>query len=516
MEAWNKSIDEILRETHQKLASKSRESFRHKPEELYWNLKRNHFYWDDLKKEWEQILRTNPEDFTAISIILGKVDVLISETMMHSEVEQTKKDQNSLFVKDAGQTGRALIKIQKEIRDANTDTAEDLTSLSEKSKKLGDSFQILLLQHHLIGSANQVIYFMRQENGNFSKWKGAECARQWGRVETIWKPILDSMIRMQISKEAIDIMRRLPNQDYRKKVVKEMQSRIKSTRHEPQSTVMDADLVFRDLQKIISLLKDEVLEARTFVNQVAPTLPELARELAKETEEQKNQIEEAQQNEESSLSEKKEELANLNDQQQDIGNSVENFAQALRQEANIQNLLDEEGREIARDSDDAASLVEESEREIEENLTEASQAQNEEDLVSASDKTIQEQEDLIEELNLIAEHFENLNNQESVAETRQELRELEEELENAEQIEEQYAQAERLADLAKLAPEDLLEELEEELKSNKAMQQELSDLAQDTVEDANDQLEDALTKEEELIDELSKRRIRNYKSKSRK
>ena len=504
MEAWNKSIDAILRETHQKLASKSRESFRHKPEELYWNLKRNHFYWDDLKKEWEQILRNNPEDFTAISIILGKVDVLISETMMHSEIEQTKKDQNSLFVKDAGQTGRALIKIQKEIRDANTDTAEDLNSLSEKSKKLGDSFQILLLQHHLIGSANQVIYFMRQENGNFSKWKGAECARQWGRVETIWKPILDSMIRMQVSKEAIDIMRRLPNQDYRKKVVKEMQSRIKSTRHEPQSTVMDADLVFRDLQKIISLLKDEALEARTFVNQVAPTLPELARELAKETEEQKNQIEEAQQNEETSLSEKQEELANLNDQQQDIGDSVENFAQALRQEANIQNLLDEEGREIARDSDDAASLVEESEREIEENLTEASQAQNEEDLVSASDKTIQKQEDLIEELNLIAEHFENLNNQESVAETRQELRELEEELENAEQIEEQYAQAERLADLAKLAPEDLLQKLEEELKSNKAMQQELSDLAQDTVEDANKQLEDALTKEEELIDELEK------------
>ncbi|MEC8044303.1 MAG: hypothetical protein VX130_06910, partial [Verrucomicrobiota bacterium] len=138
MEAWNKSIDEILRETHQKLASKSRESFRHKPEELYWNLKRNHFYWDDLKKEWEQILHTNPEDFTAISTIPGKVDVLISETMMHSEVEQTKKDQNSLFVKDAGQTGRALIKIQKEIRDANTDTAEDLTSLSEKSKKLGE------------------------------------------------------------------------------------------------------------------------------------------------------------------------------------------------------------------------------------------------------------------------------------------------------------------------------------------------------------------------------------------
>ena len=504
IEEWNKSIDEILRSSHQKLAVKSRESFRHKAEELYWNLKRNHFYWDDLKRAWEQILRTNSEEEDLVSKLLGKLEVLISETMMYSKVEQSKKDQNSLFVKDAGQTGRALIKMQKDIRDANQDTSESYTSLYEKSKRLGDSFQILLLQHHLIGSANQVIYFMRQENGNFSKWKGAACARQWGRVETVWKPILDEMIRLQVSKEAIDIMRRLPNQDYRKKVVKEMQSRVKSIHHEHQSVLVNADLVFKDLQKIISLIKEEVLEARTLLDQVAPTLPELARELAKETEEQKNKILEAQKDKGSSLIEIQEELAKLNEQQQDIGNSVENFAQALRQEANIQNLLDEEGREIARDSDDAASLVEESEREIEENLIEASQAQDANDMELATKETIQEQENLIDELNLIAEHFENLKNKESVAETRQELREKEQELETAEEIEKQYAQAERLADLAKLTAEELLEELEEELENNDAMQRELSDLAEDTVENANEKLEDALNQEEELIEELEK------------
>ena len=504
IEDWNKSIDEILRGSHQKLAAKSRESFRHKAEELYWNLKRNHFYWDDLKREWEQILRTNSEEEDLVSKLLGKLDVLISETMMYSKVEQSKKDQNFLFVKDSGQTGRALIKMQNDIRNANQDTSEGYTSLYEKSKRLGDSFQILLLQNHLIGSANQVIYFMRQENGNFSKWKGAECARQWGRIETVWKPILDEMIRLQVSRGAIDIMRRLPNQDYRKKVVKEMQSRVKSIHHEHQSVLVEADLVFRDLQKIISLIKEEVLEARTFLDKVAPSLPELARELAKETEEQKNKILVAQNGEGSSLIEIQEKLASLNEEQQDIGNSVENFAQALRQEANIQNLLDEEGREIARDSDDAASLVEESEREIEENLIEASQAQNADDIELATKETIQEQENLIEELNLIAEHFENLKNKESVAETRHELRQMEQELENAEEIEEQYAQVERLADLAKLTAEELLEELEEELESNDAMQRELSDLAQDSVENANEKLEDALNQEEELIEELEK------------
>ena len=102
MKTGNKSIDEILRDSHQKLAAKSGESFRHKAEELYWNLKRNHFYWDDLKRAWEQILRTNSEDEYLVSKLMGKLDVLISETMMYSKVEQSKKDQNFLFVKDSG------------------------------------------------------------------------------------------------------------------------------------------------------------------------------------------------------------------------------------------------------------------------------------------------------------------------------------------------------------------------------------------------------------------------------
>ena len=66
---------------------------------------------------------------------------------------------------------------------------------------------------------------------------------------------------------------------------------------------------------------------------------------------------------------KKEELTALKLEQEEIGNSIENFAQALRQEANIQNLLDDEGREIARDSDEPLkSFVEETEIEIEDNL----------------------------------------------------------------------------------------------------------------------------------------------------
>ena len=181
---------------------------------------------------------------------------------MLSEVEQARKDQNALFVKDAGQTGRALIEMQQNIR-----VDENFSDLSDKSSKIGSSFDLLLLQHHLIGSANQLLYFMRKERSQPVTWSGAECARQWGRVEAIWKPILDSMYRMRLSYEVIEIMKKLPNQPYRKNIIGEMQNRLKFDQRETKLMVEDADFVFQDLQKIISLLKDDFRKARVFINQ---------------------------------------------------------------------------------------------------------------------------------------------------------------------------------------------------------------------------------------------------------
>jgi precorrin-6B methylase 1 len=67
----------------------------------------------------------------ALRDALSQSDIVISETMMLSEVEQSRKDQNAIFVKDAGQTGRALIKIQQESRET-----DDYAELSEKSAKI--------------------------------------------------------------------------------------------------------------------------------------------------------------------------------------------------------------------------------------------------------------------------------------------------------------------------------------------------------------------------------------------
>jgi hypothetical protein len=504
IESWEKNIRQVLRETEQKLASKHNQSIqKNRTEQLYWNLTRNDLIWDDTGKKWKFLEQVKPEKTILVwHDLLGQIDVLISDTMLMSEVEQAKKDQNSLFVKDAGQCGRALIQIQQEVRETDLNASENWVALSSKSSKLRSAFQVLLLQHHLIGSANQVIYFMREENSKSSAWRGAECARQWNRSEAAWKPILEMMHRERVSPEAIELMKKLPGQNYTKTLTREMKRRANSMKHDHQWTLQEADLVFRDLQKIISLIKDDVLEARSFVNLIAPTLPELARELARETKEQKDKVEEAKDEESLSLVEKIETFEEIQAKQEEIGRSVENFAVALRQEANIQNLLDDEGREIARDSDGAAKLIQEREAVIEENLQKSAAAHNSEELIVASEDAIMEQEKLIEDLNLIAEHFEKVNENQAVSETRDKLRDLEEELSNAEDIEEQYEQAERLANLAHLSPEELLEELEEELDQNQAMQRELSDIAQTTVDEAKEQLEEAKEKEDKLVEQI--------------
>lgn len=504
IEEWERTIKQISHDVENKIASKYRQSIQQKQtEQLYWNLSRNDLLWSETDKLWKSLDKAKGTKLESnIHDLVGKIDVLIADAMMLSEVEQARKDQNSFFVKDAGQIGRALMHVQKEIRGTDINRSETWTELSEKSEKLGASFQILTLQHQLIGSANQVIYFMRKENGNSLIWEGTECARQWSRVQSVWKPILEMMKRESISSEAIEIMKKLPNQSYTKTLIQETHRRSASVKYNHQWILKEAELVFNDLKKIISIIKQDVISARTFVNEQAPTLPELARELAKETEKQKNKLQENTDDNTSLFVDKKNTLKELNSQQKEIGRDIANFAQALRQEANIQNLLDEEGREIARDSDDAAALIQQREDDIEKNLQEITATQSIDELNEASVNTIKKQEELITDLNLIAEHFDRLNNLKPPDKTRAELRAKEERLEIAEEIEKQYQEAEKLSQLAALSPKELLEELEVELKQNPTMQRELSDIALDTVERAKKQLEDAQSRESNLVDQI--------------
>ncbi len=98
----------------------------------------------------------------------------------------------------------------------------------------------------------------------------------------------------------------------------------------------------------------------------------------------------------------------------------------------------------------------------------------------------------------VAEHFDRLEQNLDVADTRAELRQQEREMEIASQLDQQFENVEQLVAMAQRNPEDLLSELEAELKQNPAMQQALSEISEKTVQEARNALQDAAQKEQNI------------------
>ena len=391
-------------------------------------------------------------------------------------------------------------------------SAIEAVPMAGKFRELKDIFRLLETYHEAVESLGLASTFANKEKWEMMKSDNrAERAIHWGAAAAPWR-ILSGRVAgipsdqlggaIEARNEAAKILRDLSKQTYSKAIDEEMGQRVEDLGRAPQSTAKEVELVQADLRRVIKLLSPAVKNAREKLDQLAPSLPELARQLAKKAREAKAQSESIAGKPEDEATEVRQETTKLQREQRVLGNEITLFNAALRQEANVQNVLDDEGREIARDADDAAALVQDKENAAENAIDQALQAtsrgsQNE-NLKKASEK----QGELAEVLDAIADHFEKVDQGEEVTESREELRQAEEELGIKEQIEEQFAQVERLAELAKLSPEELLAELEKELADNKPMQQELSEITEDTIAEAEETLEAAAEEEEEIAEQL--------------
>jgi hypothetical protein len=147
--------------------------------------------------------------------------------------------------------------------------------------------------------------------------------------------------------------------------------------------------------------------------------------------------------------------------------------EALNDFANNADLLKQADRGFARDADSAAAQI----------------AAAKED--AALDR-------LVEVLRKTGEHFENVERGEDVSESRNELRSGERSMEMSEWLDERLERTETIADAAAKTPEELLKQLEEQLRRNEPMQEELDDIAQRTEEAVQRDLEN-LARDEDLI-----------------
>jgi len=303
--------------------------------------------------------------------------------------------------------------------------------------------------------------------------------------------------------DALNILWKIPGLPSFRQLGAEMDQRNNQDRL-PVSEKADAEVVAGQVKLALELLRKPMEEARHLLETVSPKISELAEALAKEqkdldakAEEQAKKADE--QKPEDAKNEAQKQLAD----QKKLDQKLDTLKDLIRAEANQQNILDKEQRELMRDADDALALLKDPPPAAEQALQDASndpQAQQKADLQRA-----QEQQKKIESaLNQIAKHFDAVEQNKPLAETRAALREAEKELNTKEELDQQFAHAQMLAEMAQKDAASLLKELEAKLPQNPLMQKELSDITKDALAAAEQKLTQAAGQEKNVANDVNK------------
>jgi hypothetical protein len=253
------------------------------------------------------------------------------------------------------------------------------------------------------------------------------------------------------------------------------------------------------LTEVFDAVQPAMADARAVLAKYAPTIPQMARQAADQLRQMEQETTDtADAAEDTDSSEQPPRLDDLQQQQRDVNQQLEDLFQALAEDANVQDLLDDEQRERARDADDSIAMIREPAQQMNRALETAEQAESGQEQSTDLALAAEHQEQTAKALEAVADHYERLQNGQDVAESRADLRQNEREQGIARQMDQRFNDAEQLAQTASQDSQKLLDELEAELQRNPAMQQALSDISANALRDAQSALEYAAQDDENL------------------
>lgn len=418
----------------------------------------------------------------------------------HGDLEELRPNPDSFFVSDLRAATLALQGLKL------------LSGSGEWEKRLADmdtKFRVLESAHtlgevldglnHLAINERWDIYTPRSQTSN---------PRDWSWLEARVRALPDELGKLQqpeptrkLVEEARQILWKVPQMPSWKDVVEEMKDRSKVDRT-PLGLPQDVAKIAEGVKAALDLLRKPVDEARQALSDMIPKISDVAEQLAKETaalkEETKKQAEKsAEQKPEDAAEATQEKIA----EQAKLNAKVDALKDLIRADANKQNVLEKDGREKARDADDALAMLKEPPPKAEAALQDAQATDQPEVREQAMHEATVQQQKLEESLNQIAQHFENVEKGKG-EETRTALRATEQANGVKDQLDAQYAKAEQIAEMTQKSPADLLKELERALPQNPEMRKALSQIAQDALTGAEQKLEKAATSEQKVAKNL--------------
>lgn len=264
-------------------------------------------------------------------------------------------------------------------------------------------------------------------------------------------------------------------------------------------------------------------EARETLRRFAPTVSELAEKAAQSARQLKKATETQKESREKGDSQTNNDREQIEAERENLNEDAEELRQALSEMASQQNLLQPDQMALAKDSDQAAELVERVMDRLNESLDAAMTTEEE----ASTEQAIADQSNAAKAMETIAKHFSPQDP--DATQAKNDLPSFDESLEadlassmdsqaldSRASREDAYERADQLQKLASADPRALLQELERELPNNPAMQRELSEIAKAAATNAIQELQRAATKEKELQLQLENQDLQLAAQKARK
>jgi len=429
----------------------------------------------------------------------------IAHFKLHGDLEEARTASDTPFVADLRAMTLALQAMHVTMGQAKAEEIE------EKLRSMDKPFRVLESAHNLaeiVGGLGTLAVGERWEL--FSPRARTTSPRDWEWVEDRMKAVVNELERTELDpsireriREAEKIIRAAISDPAARQVNQEMKQRFDLNRR-PVAVATDVEKVEMLVKDALDLLRKPISDARAQLAELTPKLDELMTQLAKEAQALKEKT--AGQAEKTSGQAPPEAQAGAGKmlaEQQTLNEKLDGLKDALRSEANKQNILEEEGRERARDVDDALAMLKDPPVRAEQALQEASQTAEAAPRQERLENAAEQQQNLADSLNQLAQHFSEAN-QGNLAQTRPALRATEQQTGVKEQLDAQYARAGQLAEMARKSPEELLAELERALPHQPVMQKELDAISANLVAAAEEKLAKATQQEKQIAESVAK------------
>ncbi len=424
----------------------------------------------------------------------------IEQLRVRKELTQNRKDADAQYAADASLTHRATLSLLNQHRQV----APLESTIAANLLEIAPAYRVLEAGHELSIVRDTLDWLINRERWDSQTIQARiEHPRQWDLIQRGFELASQRLREAAVKNELVGALDQIRwNAAVRDAARKISERRWK--RDDMVSAGNELVSIREDLEKVRKDLEPVMADARAIIARYSPSIPQMAAQTA----EQIRQMEEATtsaadtaekpEKDPASASEASQQLSELNEQQESINQQIADLTEALVEDANAQDMLDESQRERARDADDSIAMIQEPAIQMNHAMEKAMESESGEQQAQELAQAAEQQEKTAQALELVAEHFDQLDKGLNVADTRAELRQAERDLGIARQMDQQYEGSEQLAQMAGKETGQLISELEKELQQNPAMQKALSEISQNALQEARNALEYAANDDENI------------------